>query len=85
MLGAAAAASAIRRSGPGLDREVDFARASGHRTVSLEEVLVGIRRVELHDLEGANAAREVLGQCLGEVGLSGSRGAVENDLALLFE
>ena len=55
------------------------------RTVPLEEVLVGVGRVELHQPHAAGVCHKVLCDLLGEKRLAGARGAVEHDLLALLE
>ncbi|KMS68265.1 hypothetical protein ACM01_39580 [Streptomyces viridochromogenes] len=56
-----------------------------HGPEPLEEVLVGVRRVELHDLHLLRTAAEVLGQLHRQVGLPSARWAVEHQLPLVEE
>ena len=73
--------SASSRSGPAVQPE---ARASRRRRPAgpeaLEEVLVGVRRVELDEFDLPGRSAEVLGELQRQVGLSGARRPVEHEL-----
>ena len=66
-----------------LAAQIDTALAA-YRAEALEEVLIGVRRMELHE---ANAliAREMRGDLAGEVRLAGSGRTVEYELTLLVQ
>ena len=71
---------------PSDDRVVEPAAVARLGPDALHEVLVGVRRVELHQLRRARAAGdEVLGQPLGHVGLAGARRPVEDRLPLALD
>ena len=69
---------------PGAQREGQGSAPARLRPVALEEVLVGVGRVELDELDRA-VFGQVAGQLARQVGLAGSRRPVEDDLLLFPE
>ena len=51
----------------------------------LDEILVGVRRVELYDLKVPAVAYALLGDGAGHVGLARARRPVENHLPLFLQ
>ena len=68
-----------------LDLVGDRSACRRHGPVSLEEVLVGVRRMELHQGSRPCLRCEVVGELLSQEGLSSPRGTVEHNLELLRE
>ena len=64
--------------------ESDLAAGLPPGPISFEEILVRVSRMELHDLDLVFAG-EISGQCLCDVGLSGSGRAVEDELGAVAD
>ena len=69
---------------PGAQREGQGSAAAWLWPEALEEVLVGVGRVELDELDRA-VVGQVAGQLAGEVGLAGPGRPVQDDLLALPE
>lgn len=77
----------LERAGHDVEHHRACARAAtvtAHRTEALEEVLVGVGRVELHQLHPVGA-RQMPGQGAGQICLPGTGRPVEHQLPLLLE
>lgn len=72
---------AAGRAGVQAERELPVGAGDGSK--SLEEVLVGVARMELHQLDPARVARQMACECPGQVGPPGARRPVEDQLTAL--